>query len=53
MVVRRRGGRYSVSTLLLIAAIVVFLLAAFGVDVGDDVSLVPLGLALFAAAFVF
>jgi hypothetical protein len=36
-------------SLLVLAAVIVFLLAAFGVDVGGDVSLVPLGLALFAA----
>lgn len=45
----RRGA--GVGRILVIAAVVVFLLAAFQVDVGDDVSLVPLGLALFAASF--
>ena len=43
-----RGG---VGLLLLVIAIVCFLLAAFGLKV--DVSLVDLGLAFFAASFVF
>ena len=38
--------------LLLIVAVVLFVLAAFGINLGD-VSLVPLGLAAFAAAFLF
>jgi hypothetical protein len=37
--------------LLLILAVVLFLLAAFGVNLGN-ISLVPLGLAAFAAAFL-
>jgi len=40
-----------VGLLLLVIAIVCFLLAAFGLKV--DVSLVDLGLAFFAASFVF
>lgn len=51
----RRGttfGGYGLSALLYVAAIVIFALAAFGVDVGDDVSLTPLGLAFFAAAHI-
>lgn len=38
-------------TLLLLIAVILFVIAAFGVDVGG-VSLVALGLALFAAAFL-
>ena len=45
-------GGFGVRSLLLAAAIVVFVLAAFGVDIGADVGLVSLGLALFAAAFL-
>jgi hypothetical protein len=45
-------GGFGVRTLLLAAAIVVFILAAFGVDIGADVGLLALGLALFAAAFL-
>jgi hypothetical protein len=40
-----------VRSILLIVAIVCFVLAAIGVAVGD-VSLIPLGLAFFAAAFL-
>jgi hypothetical protein len=39
-------------TILIIVAVVLFLLAAFGVALGT-ISLIPLGLALFAAAFLF
>ena len=39
-------------SILLIVAIVAFVLAAVGVNVGN-ISLVPLGLAFFAAAFLF
>jgi hypothetical protein len=49
---RRTVGGYGVSTVLLVAAIVVFVLAAFGVDIGADVGLIALGLALFAASFL-
>jgi hypothetical protein len=50
----RRGafGGWGLASLLYIVAIVIFVLAAFGVDAGDDVSLTPLGLAFFAAAHV-
>lgn len=41
----------SLSGLLLIAAVVIFLLAAFGVSLGT-IGLVPLGLAAFAGASV-
>ena len=40
-----------IRSILLLIAVVVFVLAAVGVDVGK-IALVPLGLALFAAAFV-
>ena len=49
---RAAFGGWGLSGLLYLVAIVIFLLAAFGVDVGDDVTLVPLGLAFFAAAHV-
>lgn len=39
------------SLVLLIAAIIVFVLAAFGVDAGD-IELLAVGLALFAASFL-
>ena len=45
----RTGG---VSLLLIIIAIVLFLLAAFGVDSKLGIGFVPLGLAFFAASFV-
>ena len=45
-------GGFGLRTLLLAAAIIVFILAAFGVDIGADVGLVALGLALFAASFL-
>ena len=43
--------RFTPRLILLVLAIVVFLLAAFGVALGQ-VGLIPLGLALFAAAFL-
>ncbi len=49
---RRNIGGFGASTILLVAAIVVFVLAAFGVDIGADVGLLALGLALFAASFL-
>ncbi len=39
-------------TILLIVAVILFVLAAINVDIGS-VALVPLGLAAFAAAFLF
>lgn len=42
----------SPASILLIIAVILFLLAAFGIALGN-VGLVPLGLALFAAAFLF
>ena len=49
---QRMVGGFGARSLLLIAAIVVFVLAAFGVDIGADVGLVAVGLALFAASFL-
>lgn len=43
--------RMGLSTILLIAAVVCFVLALFKVDLGD-LNLVTLGLALFAGAFL-
>lgn len=40
-----------VRSILLIVAVILFVLGAFGVDLGT-ISLVPLGLAFFAAAFL-
>ena len=41
----------TVRTLCLLIAVILFVIAAFGVDVGS-ISLVSLGLAFFAAAFL-
>jgi hypothetical protein len=46
-------SRNGVSLLLIILAIVAFLLAAFGVGSKLGVDIVDLGLAFFAAAFIF
>jgi hypothetical protein len=51
MVTRRRGFAFSPTSILVIAAVVFFVLAAIGVD-SDDVDLVALGLACFAASFL-
>lgn len=51
MVTRRRGFSFTPTTILVIAAVVLFVLAAFGVH-SDDVELVALGLACFAASFL-
>jgi len=45
----RTGG---VSLLLLLIAIVLFVLAAFGVDGKLGIGFLPLGLAFFAASFI-
>ena len=42
--------RFTPSRILVAGSVVIFVLAAFTIDVGDDVALVPLGLAFFAAA---
>jgi hypothetical protein len=49
--VRRRGG-VAPGGVLLLVAVVCFLLAGFGVALGS-VSLIGLGLAAFAASFIF
>ena len=41
----------TIRSVLLLIAVVVFVLAAVGIDLGK-IALVPLGLAFFAAAFV-
>jgi hypothetical protein len=41
----------TIRSLLLIIAVILFVVAAFGVDV-RGISLVPLGLAFFAASFI-
>lgn len=41
----------SIRSILLLVAVVIFVLAAFGVSLGE-ISLVPLGLAFFAGAFL-
>jgi hypothetical protein len=41
----------SIRSILLLVAVVIFVLAAVGVSLGD-ISLVPLGLAFFAGAFL-
>jgi hypothetical protein len=48
------GGRLGTSALLTVIAVAVFLLAAFGVDVGDfdRLDLIAIGLACFAAGHV-
>jgi hypothetical protein len=43
--------RLTVRSLLLLVAVVLFVLAAVGVDLGT-LAVVPLGLACFAAAFI-
>ena len=43
--------RLTVRSILLLIAVVLFVLAAVGIDLGN-IALVPLGLAAFAAAFV-
>lgn len=49
--VARRVAGMALSRVLAIAAVVVFLIAAIGADVGGDLNLVALGLALLAASF--
>ena len=38
--------------ILILVSVVIFIIAAFGVDIGADVGLVSLGLAFFAAGHV-
>lgn len=40
--------RFTPSRILVAVSVVVFVLAAFTIEVGDDVALVPLGLAFLA-----
>jgi hypothetical protein len=47
--VATRRIAWTPGTILIAISILIFLLAAFGVDIGEDISLVPLGLAFFAA----
>lgn len=42
-------GSFGLGRLLILVSVVIFILAAFGVDIGADVALVALGLAFFAA----
>jgi hypothetical protein len=51
MVTRRRGG-IAPGGVLLLVAVVCFVLAAFGVSLGE-VDIVALGLAAFAGSFIF
>ena len=44
--------RFTPSRILVIAAVVLFVLAAFTIDIGDDVDLLALGLACLAASFL-
>jgi hypothetical protein len=47
-----RGSRFTLRSVLLIIAIILFVIAAFGFDV-SGISLVALGLAFGFAAFLF
>jgi hypothetical protein len=51
MTLRTGSGAIGVRSLLLILAIICFIVAALGIDVGR-ISLVAVGLAFFAAAFL-
>jgi len=53
MAIQERVRSGGVSLLLIVVAIVLFVLAAFGVDSKLGIAFVPLGLAFFAAASVF
>jgi len=51
---RRAGSSVGLSTILLIGAVVCFAIVAFGIDLDlGGVSFAGLGLALFAASFIF
>lgn len=51
---RRAGGGIGPGTLLLILAVACFAIVAFGIDLDlGDVDFGGLGLALFAASFIF
>lgn len=47
---RMFGRKFGLSAILLIVAVALFLLEAFGASLGD-LKLIPLGLAAFAASF--
>jgi hypothetical protein len=47
---RTFGRKFGVSAILLVVAVALFLLDAFGASLGD-LRLIPLGLAAFAASF--
>ncbi|HVM69428.1 MAG TPA: hypothetical protein VM204_06285 [Gaiellaceae bacterium] len=49
---RTIGAGLGLGRILILASVVVFVLAAFGIDIGTDVGLIALGLALFAAGHV-
>ena len=53
MATRTTLGTWGVSRILIAIAVVLFVLAAFGVDIGGDIGLVSLGLAFFAAGHIF
>ena len=46
---RTTAGSLGLGRILIAISVVVFILAAFGVDIGTDVGLIALGLAFFAA----
>ncbi len=49
---RGATGAWGLGRILIAVAVVLFLLAAFGVGIGGDFDLVALGLALFAAGHI-
>ena len=50
---RTTALNFGLGRILIAISVVIFILAAFGVDIGADVALVALGLAFFAAGHVF
>jgi hypothetical protein len=52
MVTRRRGAGISPGGVLLLVSVLLFLLTAFGVSLGE-VNIGALGLAAFAGSFIF
>jgi hypothetical protein len=51
MTIRTDRGTIGLRAILLIIAIIIFVIAALGIDLGR-IALVPAGLAFFAAAFL-
>ena len=45
----RTFGTWGLGRILILVSVVIFVIAAFGVEIGADVGLVSLGLAFFAA----